>query len=41
MISNKEKEKKRQYGHECYKNISEDEKQKLAKKLNLLIIFNN
>ena len=26
----KEKEKKQQYGRECYKNLSEDEKQKLV-----------
>ena len=29
-LSKKEKEKKQQYGWECYKNLSEDKKNKLA-----------
>ena len=29
ILSKEEKEKMRQYGCECYKNLSEDEKQKL------------
>ena len=31
IFLNKDKKKKRQYGHERYKNLAEDEKQKLAK----------
>ena len=30
MFLKKKKEEKHQYGRECYKNLSEDEKQKLA-----------
>ena len=30
IFSKEEKEKKQQYGHECYKNLSEDEKQKFV-----------
>ena len=31
FLNNKKKKKKRQYGRECYRNVSEDEKQKLDK----------
>ena len=33
ILSKQEKEEKQQYGHECYKHLSEDEENRVKKKI--------